>query len=193
MSNRKKQEHLDEIDARRGVAPVAVERGRPGLERFYADNPRSKTSRDLPYKDVPKYQRETKSKYATAEGSFPVGKATVTLGGDYSETDLRESLPGNKVGIPDNLNKMIQKTISGGLGYQVSPDLKVSGFIDRSKFKGGPKASNRYTVQLSGKMLGGNFVGSISGSEGEKVGQFQLRIPFASGGIVRPRGRKADY
>jgi len=169
------------------------ERGKVGLERLEGGKQSSTVERELPYKDVPKYKRETKSKYATAEGSFPVGKATVTLGGNYSETNTRESLPGNKVGIPDNLNKMIQKTISGGLGYQVSPDLKVSGFIDRSKFKGGPKASNRYTVQLSGKMLGGNFVGSISGSEGEKVGQFQLRIPFAIGGIVRPRGRKADY
>ena len=147
---------------------------------------------DLPFKNVPKEKVTISRKDFAAEGTIPLGKFSVTLGGRYDESKRKQSLPGNKLGIPENVQKQIQKQISAGLGYQINPDLKVSGFIDRSRMKGG-KGRNRQTLQASGKLLGGRFVGSFSNSDGEKVGNFRLVVPFAFGGKIKPRGRKAGY
>ena len=58
----------------------------------------------------------------------------------------------------------------------------------------GQKGKNAQTVQLSGSLKGSKFVGSLTRlSDGETVGKFNLRIPFAHGGKIKPRGRKAGY
>jgi len=172
--------------------PRLSRRGDTPLARFEGGKGKNVTERNLPFKNVPKAKTKVSQKSISAEGTIPLGKFSVTLGGDYNETNVTESLPGNKLGIPDNVQKYLQKQVSAGLGYQINPDLKVSGFIDRSRIKGG-KGKNRQTLQASGKLLGGRFVGSFSNSDGEKVGNFKLVVPFAFGGKIKPRGRKAGY
>jgi hypothetical protein len=167
------------------------ERGKPGFN-VNVSGRKSEEEINLPYKRVPKVKIEQKGRYAEGEGTIPLGKVSLTLGGAYDESKTKVSHPGNKIGIPDSLQQFIYKKISGGLGYQVNPDLKISGFIDRERMTGG-KGKNKQTVQVSGKLLGGNFVGSLSNQEGEKIGKFSLRIPFAHDGKIKPRGRKAGY
>ena len=168
------------------------ERGRPGLGRREGGKSKNVDEYDHPLKDVPKEKVTISRKDFAAEGTIPLGKFSVTLGGEYQDVKGNVSRPGNKIGIPDTVVKGIQKKVSAGLGYQVSPDLKISGFIDRSRMKGG-KGRNKQTVQASGKLLNGRFVGSFSNSDGEKVGSFKLVVPFAHGGKIKPRGRKAEY
>ena len=167
-------------------------RGRTGLNRLDVGLGKETRERNLPFRDVPKVKTKTTSKRLAAEGTMSLGKFSVTMGGSYDESKTKQSLPGNKLGIPDSVQKQIQKQVSAGLGYQINPDLKVSGFIDRNRMKGG-KGRSRQTVQASGKLMGGNFVGSFSNADGERVGNFKLVVPFAHGGKVKPRGRKAGY
>ena len=169
------------------------ERGRPGIR---AEGSKSKSQKDTSI-NAPSYigsiyRTETKNKNISGEGTIPLGKATVTLGGAYSSSKVTESLPENKINIPENVQKQIYKKLSAGLGYNITPDLKISGFIDQDRF-GGNKNTKK-TVQISGNVKGSRFVGSFSDSNtGEKVGRFSLVIPFAHGGKVKPRGRKATY
>ena len=169
------------------------ERGRPGIR---AEGSISKNQKDTSINAPPYigsiYRTETKNKNISGEGTIPLGKATVTLGGTYSSSRVTESLPENKINIPENVQKQIYKRLSAGLGYNITPDLKISGFIDQDRF-GGNKNTKK-TVQISGNVKGSRFVGSFSDSStGEKVGSFSLVIPFAHGGKVKPRGRKATY
>ena len=172
--------------------PRLSRRGDTPLARFQGGKGKNVTERNLPFKNVPKEKVTISSKDAAVEGTIPLGKFSVTLGGEYRDVKGTISRPGNKIGIPDTVIKGIQKKVSAGLGYQINPDLKVSGFIDRSRMKGG-KGRNIQTVQASGKLMGGNFVGSFSNADGEKVGNFKLVVPFAHGGKLKPRGRKAGY
>ena len=169
------------------------ERGRPGIR---AEGSISKNQKDTSINAPPYigsiYRTETKNKNISGEGTIPLGKATVTLGGAYSSSEVTESLPENKINIPENVQKQIYKRLSAGLGYNITPDLKISGFIDQDKFSG--NKNTKKTVQISGNVKGSRFVGSFSDSStGEKVGRFSLVIPFAHGGKVKPRGRKATY
>jgi len=169
------------------------ERGRPGIR---ASGSTSKSQKDTNI-NAPSFlgsihRTQTKSKSIGGEGTIPLGKATVTLGGAYSSTKTTESLPKNTIGIPENVQKHIFKKLSAGLGYNISPDLKIAGFIDQDRFSGN-KATKK-TVQISGNIKGGKFVGSFSDSStGERVGRFSLVVPFAHGGKIKPRGRKANY
>jgi len=173
---------------------MTTERGRPGLNKLSAQQ--IKLQRDEKI-NAPAFIGDTlrtklKNTSGEIEGTVPLGKATITLGGAYDATKTTQSLPKNKISIPENVQKQIYKKVSAGLGYNISPDVKIAGFIDRERVTGG-KGRNTKTVQLSGNMKGNRFVGAISDRDGERVGNFSLVIPFAHGGKVKPRGRKADY
>tara|TARA_A100001015_G_scaffold181842_1_gene202429 strand:+ start:826 stop:1344 length:519 start_codon:yes stop_codon:yes gene_type:complete len=170
------------------------ERGKVGLNKLLAQQTSSQTDERINAPKVIGDTLRTKSKRTSGEveGTVPLGKATITLGGAYDSSEQTQSLPKNKIGIPDNVQKQIYKKVSAGLGYNISPNVKISGFIDRERITGG-KGKNTKTVQLSGNMKGNRFVGAISSRDGERVGSFSLVIPFAHGGKVKPRGRKADY
>ena len=111
------------------------ERGRPGIR---AEGSISKNQKDTSINAPPYigsiYRTETKNKNISGEGTIPLGKATVTLGGAYSSSKVTESLPENKINIPENVQKQIYKRLSAGLGYNITPDLKISGFIDQDRF-----------------------------------------------------------
>lgn len=171
-----------------------MERGRPGLraQGFGGKKSTQDQAIDAPIFIGSKLRTEQKSFGAAGEGTFNLGRASITLGGEYEGTKTTQSLPENKIGIPENVQRQIYKKLSAGLGYNITPDIKISGFVDRSRITGG-KGRNTKTVQLSGNVKGNRFVGSISDRDGEKVGRFSLVIPFAHGGTVKPRGRKARY
>ena len=99
------------------------------------------------------------------------------MGGAYDSSKQATSLPKNKIGLPESVQKQIYKKVSAGLGYNISPDVKISGFIDRERVTGG-KGRNTKTVQLSGNMKGNRFVGAISDRDGERVGSFSLVVPL---------------
>ena len=173
---------------------MTTERGRPGLNKLSAQQ--IKLQRDEKI-NAPAFIGDTlrtkiKSTSGEIEGTVPLGKATITLGGAYSADKTTQSLPKNKILIPENVQKQIYKKVSAGLGYNISPDVKIAGFIDRERVTS-RKGKNTQTVQLSGNVKGNRFLGSITSRDGEKVGSFSLVIPFAHGGKVKPRGRKADY
>ena len=173
---------------------MTTERGRPGLNKLSAQQ--IKLQRDEKI-NAPAFIGDTlrtkiKNTSGEIEGTVPLGKATITLGGAYSADTTTQSLPKNKISIPENVQKQIYKKVSAGLGYNISPDVKIAGFIDRERVTS-RKGKNTQTVQLSGNVKGNRFLGSITSRDGEKVGSFSLVIPFAHGGKVKPRGRKADY
>lgn len=173
---------------------MTTERGRPGLNKLSAQQ--IKLQRDEKI-NAPAFIGDTlrtkiKNTSGEIEGTVPLGKATITVGGAYSADKTTQSLPKNKISIPENVQKQIYKKVSAGLGYNISPDVKIAGFIDRERVTS-RKGKNTQTVQLSGNVKGNRFLGSITSRDGEKVGSFSLVIPFAHGGKVKPRGRKADY
>jgi len=170
------------------------ERGKVGLNRLLAQQTRSQRDEKInaPAFIGDTFRTKSKRTFGEIEGTVPLGKATITLGGVYDSSKQETSLPKNKIGLPDNVQKQIYKKVSAGLGYNISPDVKISGFIDRERVTGG-KGRNTKTVQLSGNMKGNRFVGAISDRDGERVGSFSLVVPFAHGGKVKPRGRKANY
>jgi len=173
---------------------MTTERGRPGLNKLSAQQIRLQRDEKI---NAPAFIGDTlrtklKNTSGEIEGTVPLGKATITLGGAYDAATTTQSLPKNKISIPENVQKQIYKKVSAGLGYNISPNVKISGFIDRERFTGG-KGRNKKTVQLSGNVKGNRFLGSFTSRDGEKVGSFSLVIPFAHGGKVKPRGRKADY
>jgi len=171
---------------------MANERGKKGVRFLEGDTTRSKQEINTGDSYVPKVIVDKKGRKFAGEGTIDLGKVSVTAGGVYDEGNVSVSFPKNKVGLTPQIHNHIYKKLSAGLGIKLPNDIKISGFIDRDRITGG-KGKNTKTVQLSGELLGGNFVGSISDRDGEKVGKFQLRIPFAHGGKVKPRGRKAIY
>ena len=181
---------------------MANERGRQGFQIEAGSGKKSKTI-DTGYYYVPKVDIGMKRKDLTGEGTLDLGKFSLTAGGAYGKTvETVQPFTRNKVALPPQINKHIYQKASAGLGIKLPKDLKISGFIDREKIKG-DKGRNTKTLQLSGKLLGGNFVGSISDSKGGRVGKFEFRLPFSPppssrrtgythGGKVH-RGRKAKY
>jgi hypothetical protein len=168
------------------------ERGKKGIRFLKGDTTKSKQEINTGGYYVPKVIVDKKGRKFAGEGTIDLGKVSVTAGGVYDEGDVSVSFPQNKVGLTPQIHNHIYKKLSAGLGVKLPNDVKISGFIDRERVTG-DKGKNTKTLQLSGKLFGGNFVGSISDREGEKVGKFQLRIPFAHGGKIKPRGRKAIY
>jgi hypothetical protein len=181
---------------------MANERGRKGFQIQAGSGKKSKTI-DTGYYYVPKVDIGIKRKDLAGEGTLDLGKFSITAGGAYGKTvQTVQPFTRNKVALPPQINKQIYQKASVGLGIKLPKDLKISGFIDRERIKG-DKGRNTKTLQLSGKLLGGNFVGSISDSEGGRVGKFEFRLPFTPppssrrtgykhGGKVH-RGRKAKY
>ena len=169
------------------------ERGKKGVRFLEGGSGTNKTTTKTGNSYVPKVDVERKSRKVAGEGTIDLGKVSVTGGGVYDESKTSVSFPGNRVGLSSQMNNFIYKKLSAGLGYKLPNDLKISGFIDREKMTG-QKGKNAQTVQLSGRLKGSNFVGSLTRlSDGETVGKFNLRIPFAHGGKIKPRGRKAGY
>jgi len=171
---------------------MTEERGKAGF-RVRANTRGSSKNINTGDSYVPKVKVKTKGRTAEGEGTIDLGRISLTGGGVYDESNTSVSFPGNKVGLSDEMNNFIYKKLSAGLGYKLPNDLKISGFVDREKMTG-QKGKNAKTVQLSGNLKGSNFVGSLTRlSDGETVGRFNLRIPFAFGGKIKPRGRKATY
>ncbi len=181
---------------------MANERGRQGY-KIEGGTTSAKETRDTGYYYVPKVDIGVKTKDLKGEGTLDLGKFSLTAGGAYSKTkETVQPFTRNKVALPPQINKQIYQKASVGLGIKLPKDLKISGFIDREKVKG-DKGRNTKTLQLSGKILGGNFIGSISDSQGGRVGKFQFRIPFTPPPSARRagykyggkahRGRKAKY
>lgn len=171
------------------------ERGRPGVDYFSGEVSKKITDDKInappPIGKI--IRTEQKVEKIQGEGTVPLGKATITLGGAYNKSTTTRSLPENKIGIPENVQKQIYKKLSAGLGYNLTDNIKIAGFIDREKLSGGKNKTSK-SVQISGNMRGNRFVGSFEDkASGEKVGRFSLVIPFAHGGKVKPRGRKAKY
>tara|TARA_R110000803_G_C11832945_1_gene303545 strand:- start:49 stop:576 length:528 start_codon:yes stop_codon:yes gene_type:complete len=170
-------------------------RGRPGLARLQGSATSNQTDRNINAPSFIGSKERTKvdSTHASAEGTIPLGRTSITLGGTYSQNKVTQSLPENKIGIPENVQNHIYKQLSAGLGYDITDNLNIAGFIDASKIKGGKNKTSK-TLQVSGDLKGNRFVGSFEDrASGEKVGKFSLVIPFAHGGKVKPRGRKAKY
>jgi hypothetical protein len=172
---------------------MTEERGKAGVRFLVGGSGKNKTTTKTGNRYVPAVDVERKSRDFAGEGTIDLGKVSVTGGAIYNESKTSVSYPGNKVSLSNQMNNFIYKKLSAGLGYKLPNDLKISGFIDREKMTG-KKGKNDKTIQLSGNFKGSNFVGSLTRlSDGETVGRFNLRIPFAHGGKVKPRGRKATY
>lgn len=170
------------------------ERGRIGLSKFQGASGIDETTDikiNAPKEIGSTYRQRAKSEFYDVEGSIPLGKTTLTLGGLYDKQVTTGSFPENKVGLPERTVKNIARKVSVGLGIPLNKDVKVSGFVDRTKLPK-TKGKNTYSLQLSGKLKGNRILGQISTNDDERVGRFSLQIPFAFGGVAKPyRGRKA--
>jgi predicted porin len=151
-----------------------------------------RTNKDLDNPNVPKYKNIVNSKGAGGSATIDFGKLNLNLGGEYSKTKLKESLPGNKFKIPDNKMKSIYRSVTAGVGYDVTPDKNLYMNISKSKLKemgssSSTKLPNRLSVGLTGKFKGGQFVLEATKAGGEKIGRASFKIPFAKGGLVKKK------
>ena len=150
------------------------------------------TEKDLPYRDVPKFKEEAKSKGAKGGATFNFGKLDLKLGGEYDSTKRTESLPGNIYNIPSRKSKQIFRRLSSELGVKINDSNRIGLKINREKVGNMPSKQTGVSLNLSGKLKGGRFMLEATKAGNEKIGTASIRIPFSTGGKVH-RGRRAEY